>query len=444
MRKDFMLSMSKINELKKYTKTNVLKATEQRLSYIFNEFNHIYFSLSGGKDSGLMVQLANQVAKKMNKTFDLFIVDIEANYTSTVEFIERMKKLSNVQDVYHFCLPFFEDNNLSIFQPQWMMWNPQEEEKWIQVMPADAIKEADLEDELRDIFFKSNGNPDRFMRYFIYWYHQKKNFEPVACGIGIRSEESIHRLFSILSHKKKYHRISWIKNYFDDTYNFYPIYDWKVEDIWGAVSQLHLDFNLFYEQSYKMGISLQQMRICQPYGLQQRKSLQQFATIEPELWEKVVNRVSGVNFGSLYAKTSLLGHHHSSKPAHLTWQAYAVYLLETMGLTSVGLRDHYYRKIKILMAYYKKKFGVEVSDMPDESVRKEWLVDEKLWHDWKGIARALEKNDFALTTRDYTLTKEDERELYALYYQFQKVTGVDELEGKLYQKIKEELLGGDQ
>lgn len=432
--------MTEANKLKQYKKMDVLKATEQRLTYIFTEFNHVYFSLSGGKDSGLMVQIANRVAKKMGKKFDLFILDIEANYTSTVEFIERMKRLSNVENVYHFCLPFFEDNNVSIFQPQWMMWNPQEEEKWIQAMPKDAIKESDIDGELRDIFYKSNGNPDRFMRYFIYWYHQQKNFEPVACGIGIRAEESIHRLSSILSKRNKYHKISWIKRFFDDTYNFYPIYDWKVEDVWGAVAQLDLDFNQFYEQSYKMGIAFQHMRICQPYGLQQRKSLSQFAVIEPELWQKVVNRVSGADFGRFYSKTSLLGHHQSSKPKHLTWQEYAIYLLETIGLTSTGLRDHYYRKIKILMDYYQKNYGITPDDMPDESTRKEWLADEKLWHDWKGIARALEKNDYALTTRDYALTKEDEKELYKLYFQFQEVTGIDELEGKVYQKIKQKLL----
>lgn len=92
------------------------------------------------------------------------------------------------------------------------------------------------------------------------------------------------------------------------------------------------------------------------------------------------------------------------------------------------------------MDYYQKNYGITPDDMPDESTRKEWLADEKLWHDWKGIARALEKNDYALTTRDYALTKEDEKELYKLYFQFQEVTGIDELEGKVYQKIKQKLL----
>ena len=51
---------------KKYLEKNVLDAALERLEIIFENFDNIYFSVSGGKDSSVMVQLANQVAKKMN------------------------------------------------------------------------------------------------------------------------------------------------------------------------------------------------------------------------------------------------------------------------------------------------------------------------------------------------------------------------------------------
>lgn len=34
---------------------------------MFNTFDRVYFSFSGGKDSGVMVLLANMIAKKMGK-----------------------------------------------------------------------------------------------------------------------------------------------------------------------------------------------------------------------------------------------------------------------------------------------------------------------------------------------------------------------------------------
>ena len=52
---------------KVYLEKNVLDAAFERLEIIFNNFDNIYFSVSGGKDSSVMVQLANIVAKKLNK-----------------------------------------------------------------------------------------------------------------------------------------------------------------------------------------------------------------------------------------------------------------------------------------------------------------------------------------------------------------------------------------
>ena len=45
----------------------------------------VYFSFSGGKDSSVMLQLANMVAKKKNKKFDVLFIDLEGNYQYTVE-----------------------------------------------------------------------------------------------------------------------------------------------------------------------------------------------------------------------------------------------------------------------------------------------------------------------------------------------------------------------
>ncbi|MCS6734386.1 DUF3440 domain-containing protein, partial [Proteus terrae] len=134
--------------------------------------------------------------------------------------------------------------------------------------------------------------------------------------------------------------------------NFYPIYDWKTEDVWGAYAHFDWPINGFYEKLYDHGVPIHQMRICQPYGMQQRKGLYQYALVEPETWERVVNRVSGANFGRLYAQTGLLAHYNTRKPSHMTWQEYAVFLLESIGLYSKKLQDHYYRKITILIDHY--------------------------------------------------------------------------------------------
>ncbi|MET1109842.1 DUF3440 domain-containing protein [Enterococcus faecium] len=420
---------------------SVLEAAIQRIRYILKYFDHICISLSGGKDSGTLIQLFNIEALKMNQTFDVMVLDIEANYTKTVLFQKKCEELEAIDTVYHFCLPFFEDNNSSIFQPQWMMWNPKEKEKWIQPMPKQAITVDNLPETLKKYFLKANGNPDIFLRLFSKWYSEIHKGEPVAIGIGIRTQESLNRYQAIYGGRHKYQSKKWINRYCKNIYNCYPIYDWKYTDIWGAVSQLDLIYNGVYDDMLRAGVKLSEMRICQPFGLVQRKGLDQYAILEPELWEKLVNRVAGANFGSLYSRTTILGYLKSSKPEHFTWQEYTVFLLETYGFYSPELRDHYYRKIKILMNYYEKKFNWYSDDMVEESTIKEQKKDERLWHTWKGIARALEKNDFALTSRSYSLTKKDEEELYTMYDHYHDILGIEELNKGIYQEVIKKLKG---
>ena len=107
---------------KKYLEKNVLEATIERLNIIFTKFENVYFSVSGGKDSSVMVQLANEVAKKLNKKFDVLYIDFEAQYRHTIEHIEELKKLSQIRDFYHIALPMALRNAVSVLQPKWICW----------------------------------------------------------------------------------------------------------------------------------------------------------------------------------------------------------------------------------------------------------------------------------------------------------------------------------
>ena len=126
--------MSKI-----YTDKNVLEAALERLEIAFNNFDNIYFSVSGGKDSSVMVQLANKVAKKMNKKFDVLYIDLEAQYKYTIEHIEELKQLSQIRDFYHIALPIALRNAISVLQPKWICWEEESKHLWVRDMPKDAI-----------------------------------------------------------------------------------------------------------------------------------------------------------------------------------------------------------------------------------------------------------------------------------------------------------------
>ena len=50
--------------IKKNLDINVYEAFQNRMEYIFQEFDNIYVSFSGGKDSGLLLNLVLDYAKK--------------------------------------------------------------------------------------------------------------------------------------------------------------------------------------------------------------------------------------------------------------------------------------------------------------------------------------------------------------------------------------------
>ena len=60
-----------------YNDKNVYEAAMERFDIIFTEFNDYYFSVSGGKDSSIMLQLAAQAARKHQKKFSVLFIDLE-------------------------------------------------------------------------------------------------------------------------------------------------------------------------------------------------------------------------------------------------------------------------------------------------------------------------------------------------------------------------------
>lgn len=402
---------------KVYLEKNVLDATFERLEFIFENFDNIYFSVSGGKDSSVMVQLANMVAKKMNKKFDVLYIDFEAQYKLTIKHIYELKNLSQIRDFYHIALPMALRNAVSILQPKWICWEEESKELWVRDLPEDSININNCPFS----WFRKGEEFEEFIIQFADWY-QKKHGGKVACGVGIRCDESLNRFRTIVFEGKiMYKDKRWTTQIrsgekYIDVYNFYPIYDWKADDIWGAVSKLDLMYNEVYELMYKNGLSIYEQRLCQPYGDDQRNGLDQFKAIEYETWDKVVNRVNGVNFGNIYCRTSALGNIKTCKPDFMTWKEYTIFLLESIGIYNSDLMLHYYRKIKKFANWYKKRDNIDICDIPDEANTK--LETQKKVISWRRIARAIERNDFYMKRLCFTQTKTDDDELRELIHKW--------------------------
>jgi predicted phosphoadenosine phosphosulfate sulfurtransferase len=417
-----------MSEHKKYRDQNVLDAARERLEYTFEEFDNVYLSVSGGKDSSVMMQLARRIADERGESFDVLFVDLEAQYSATIDHMETLLEDSQhvLDTVYWVCLPLSLRNAVSQIQPKWTCWNPDEREKWVREMPDhECVRSIDSHS---FDFFTPNMEFEEFIDGFAEWYADEHG-GLTAAGIAIRSDESLNRFRSLTSDiKSRYDGKNWttqvrVGDDYLSVYNSYPIYDWEVEDIWGYVSEYDLAYNEVYELMWKNGLSVHEQRICQPYGDDQRNGLDQFRALEPETWEKVLNRVSGVNFGNIYARTSLLGNFQSEKPDHLSWEEYAVFLLESVGLYCPELRDHYTEKIQTFIEWYENnayddldwtpEMGVE--DFPDCHPDEYGLYD---YPSWERIARAIERNDFWMKRLGFNQTKGGKEKLQTMREQY--------------------------
>lgn len=427
---------------KKYLEKNVLDAAVERLEIVFQQFDNVYFSVSGGKDSSVMVQLANQVAARLNKKFDVLFVDLEAQYRYTVEHIEELKQLPQIRDFYHIALPIALRNAVSVLQPKWICWEEESKHLWVRDMPKDCINIKNCPFP----WFKKGEEFEEFILQFATWYQEKYGGK-VACGVGIRTDESLNRFRTIALQDKKltfenYHWTTKLKinEKHIDVYNFYPIYDWTADDIWGAVSRLDLKFNYIYELMYKNGLSIYEQRLCQPYGDDQKNGLDQFKALEYDTWGKVLNRVNGVNFGNIYCKTTALGNIKSCKPDFMTWQEYTVFLMESIEIYNRDLMMHYYRKIKKFMIWHQNKSGIALENIPEIAECK--LEGQKKVISWRRIARAIEKNDFYLRRLSFAQTKNDDRQLMELIHKWDNLLNKTTItDDKMLQKVIEENCG---
>ncbi len=431
-----------------YKDVNVYDAALERFRIVMEEFDNIYLSVSGGKDSSVMLQLMAREARVAGRKISVLYIDLEAQYKATIEHIDEL--IDETKDVvdewYWVAMPLSLRNAVSAIQPKWICWDKKDRAKWVREYPT---KRKDVilctEDHhpkgWEDWFFRGMEF-EEFILWFARWYNLKHGGK-TAVGIGIRSDESLNRFRTIISESKEpYKSYPWTtrihcKSELLNCWNFYPLYDWRAEDDWTAVARLNLKFNQIYELMYKNGVSIYEQRLCQPYGDDQRKGLNQFKFLEPETWEKVLNRVEGVNFGNIYCRTSLLGNMKSEKPEGMTWEQYAVFLLESIGLYAPEVRDHYYNKIKTFLSWYEKD-GIKTEDIPQEADRK--LESAKKAASWRRIARAIEKNDFWMTSLSFGETKRDVKRLFELKKKYHNIILPKDADSKSLKRIANKLM----
>jgi predicted phosphoadenosine phosphosulfate sulfurtransferase len=363
---------------------DVLTAAEERVRWTFDNFDRVYVSFSAGKDSTVMLHLVAAEARRRNRRIGILLVDLEGQYKVTIDHAERCYAMyADLVDPYWCCLPLALRNAVSVYQPKWLCWDPDKEEAWIRRPPECAITDVDAFP-----WFRSGMEFEEFVPEFGEHYAAD---ERTACFVGIRTDESLNRFRTIASTSKEtLDGRQWTSRVSDNVYNVYPIYDWKTQDLWTWHGRnVDMPYNRLYDLMGMAGLSIHQMRICQPYGDDQRRGLWLFHLIEPETWARVIARVNGANGGALYVQEwgNINGYRKVTKPPGHTWRSFAEMLVASMPPQT---EEHYRNKVILFEKFWSER-GYP-GGIPDEVDYA--LEAKRLAPSWRRVCKSLLRNDY--------------------------------------------------
>lgn len=340
---------------------NVLEAAKKRIEVIFSEFDNIYVSFSGGKDSGVLLNLCIDHIRENNldRKIGVFHIDYEAQYQMTTDYVDlELDKNSDIIEVYRICLPVAAACAVSMYDDYWIPWDGDKKNIWVRDMPDNGINESNHE---FDFFTKGMRDYDLQER-FASWIHKHKNAEKTACLVGVRTQESLNRWRAIHSDKNrnKYNDHPWTLEMSENVVNAYPIFDWTVEDVWTANARFGWDYNKLYDLFHQAGVTLNNARVASPFHDCGIENLKLYKVIDPNNWGKMVGRTNGVNFSGIYGGTTAMGWRSIELPPGHTWKTYMEFLLETLPEKA---KENYKKKLKTSIEFWRNKGGCLSSDV---------------------------------------------------------------------------------
>lgn len=381
---------------------SVLDAARQRIAWVLETFPRVYVSFSGGKDSTVLLHLVMEQVQARGGRVGVLFIDLEAQYQLTIAHVRAMfDRYADHIEPYWVALPISLRNAVSVYQPQWQCWDPARAANWVR--PPDPMS---ITDPAAFPFFRAGMEFEEFTPAFGHWFGRG---QLTAGLVGIRADESLNRWRTLRGghHKSSFEGRPWTTYLGRTLYNAYPIYDWATADIWTYHGVTGLPSNPLYDRMHQAGLTPHQMRICQPYGDDQRRGLWLYHVIEPETWARVVARVNGANGGALYVRESgnVTGYRSISRPPGHTWQSFARLLVGSMPPAT---QEHYENKILVFVHWWSLRGYPD--GIPDEA--EPVAEAARRVPSWRRICKSLLRNDYWCKGLSFTQHKSENYERY--------------------------------
>lgn len=307
--------------------TTVRDAARARVAWLFDQFETVHVSVSGGKDSTVLAHLVLTEAQRRGRRAGVFFLDEEVVYQATIDQVTYlMEELApDATTPLWLQFPFHLTNATSLTETQFVPWEPGKHDLWMRPKKSYAIKAPPWDRAAETVADKAKG-----FGFYDVFANFERGYIGAAFLVGLRGAESPNRWRTVSKHPSVIggRTVYWVTAK-GANYSCYPLYDWNTHDVWRYIAEHGLRYHKIYDYMLMKGYPLQEMRISSLIHERSFKALVDLPEFEPKTYDRLLKRAKGIGLAQETAKSATLFRARKLPQGYASWRAYRDFLIAT-------------------------------------------------------------------------------------------------------------------